>query len=126
MSHADGGDATTAPGASRPDSVIRRQFVVAIGASAGGLEALSVLIAHLPTDLNVPFVILQHLSPTYRSMLAQLLGRETSMPVLEIEEGMVPAANCIYTTPPNRNLDFRDERFHLVQPALEVLCPSRR
>lgn len=121
MSHADGGDATTAPGASRPDSVIRRQFVVAIGASAGGLEALSVLIAHLPTDLNVPFVILQHLSPTYRSMLAQLLGRETSMPVLEIEEGMVPAANCIYTTPPNRNLDFRDERFHLVQPALEVL-----
>ena len=40
----------------------RRQFIVAIGASAGGLEALSQLIAHLPADLNVPFVVLQHLS----------------------------------------------------------------
>lgn len=99
----------------------RRQFTVAIGASAGGLEALSVLISHLPVDLNIPFVILQHLSPTYRSMLAQLLGRETSMPVLEIEDGMVPEPNAIYTTPPNRNLDFRNDRFHLVEPALEVL-----
>ena len=109
------------PGPSDPPPLIRRQFIVAIGASAGGLEALSVLISHLPTDLNVPFVVLQHLSPTYRSMLAQLLGRETSMPVLEIEEGMAPMPNSIYTTPPNRNLDFRDDRFHLVQPALEVL-----
>ncbi len=100
---------------------LKRQFIVAIGASAGGLEALSALISHLPTDLNTPFVILQHLSPTYRSMLAQLLGRETTMQVLEIEDGMVPAPNCIYTTPPNRNLDFQDKRFHLVEPALEVL-----
>lgn len=101
--------------------VVQRQFIVAIGASAGGLEALSVLISHLPTDLNVPFVILQHLSPTYRSMLAQLLGRETSMQVLEIEDGMAPGPNAIYTTPPNRNLELRDNRFHLLEPTLEVL-----
>jgi two-component system CheB/CheR fusion protein len=99
----------------------RRQFIVAIGASAGGLEALSQLIAHLPADLNVPFVVLQHLSPTYRSMLAQLLGRETKMRVLEIEDGVVPEPNCIYTTPPNRNLEFNDGHFRLVEPALEVL-----
>jgi two-component system, chemotaxis family, CheB/CheR fusion protein len=98
-----------------------RHYIVAIGASAGGLEALSALVAQLPTDLNVPFVILQHLSPTYRSMLAQLLGRETAMTVCEIEHGMTPQPNCIYTTPPNRNLDFRDDRFVLVEPALEVL-----
>ena len=104
-----------------PGTLLRRQFMVAIGASAGGLEALSVLISHLPADLGVPYVILQHLSPTYRSMLAQLLGRETTMQVQEIEDGMVPEPNCIYTTPPNRNLDFRDDRFHLVEPALEVL-----
>ncbi len=104
-----------------PGALLRRQFMVAIGASAGGLEALSVLISHLPADLGVPYVILQHLSPTYRSMLAQLLGRETTMQVQEIEDGMVPEPNCIYTTPPNRNLDFRDDRFHLVEPALEVL-----
>jgi two-component system CheB/CheR fusion protein len=100
---------------------VRREFIVAIGASAGGLEALTQLIAQLPTDLNVPYVVLQHLSPTYRSMLAQLLGRETTMRVLEIEDGMVPEPNCIYTTPPNRNLELRDGGFRLVEPALEVL-----
>lgn len=101
--------------------VAQRQFVVVIGASAGGLEALSVLISALPNDLNVPYVVLQHLSPTYRSMLAQLLGRETSMPVREIENGMRPEPNCIYTTPPNHNLELRGDRFHLLTPALEVL-----
>jgi two-component system CheB/CheR fusion protein len=109
------------PAAELPPAEIRRHFIVAIGASAGGLEALSALIAHLPTDLNVPYVILQHLSPTYRSMLAQLLGRETAMAVREIEDGMVPEANTIYTTPPNRNLEFRDDRFLLIAPAQEVL-----
>lgn len=109
------------PAAEMPSVEIRRHFMVAIGASAGGLEALSALIAHLPTDLNVPYVILQHLSPTYRSMLAQLLGRETAMAVREIEDGMVPEPNSIYTTPPNRNLEFRDDRFVLIAPAQEVL-----
>lgn len=109
------------PAAELPPAEIRRHFIVAIGASAGGLEALSSLIAHLPTDLNVPYVILQHLSPTYRSMLAQLLGRETAMAVREIEDGMVPEPNTIYTTPPNRNLEFRDDRFLLIAPAQEVL-----
>ena len=109
------------PAAELPPAEIRRHFIVAIGASAGGLEALSALIAHLPTDLNVPYVILQHLSPTYRSMLAQLLGRETAMAVREIEDGTVPEPNTIYTTPPNRNLEFRDDRFLLIAPAQEVL-----
>ena len=109
------------PAAELPPAEIRRHFIVAIGASAGGLEALSSLIAHLPTDLNVPYVVLQHLSPTYRSMLAQLLGRETAMAVREIEDGMVPEPNAVYTTPPNRNLEFRDDRFLLIAPAQEVL-----
>lgn len=117
---------TDAPGTDLVPSTLttapdKRQFIVAIGASAGGLEALSVLISHLPVNLNIPFVVLQHLSPTYRSMLAQLLGRETSMAVVEIENGMVPEANCIYTTPPNRNLELRDNRFRLIEPTLEVL-----
>ena len=109
------------PAPSSPAFDSGRQFIVAIGASAGGLEALSVLISHLPTDLNIPFVVLQHLSPTYRSMLAQLLGRETTMSVVEIEDGTAPQPNCIYTTPPNRNLELRDDRFRLIEPTLEVL-----
>ena len=47
------------------------------------------------------------------------------MTVCEIEHGMTPQPNCIYTTPPNRNLDFRDDRFVLVEPALEVLPKPR-
>lgn len=65
----------------------QRRFLVGIGASAGGLEALTSLFSNLPTDLNIPFVVAQHLSPAYRSMLAQLIGRETTMTVKEVEHG---------------------------------------
>ncbi len=58
-----------------------RPYIVGIGASAGGLEALSSLIAALPTNLGISYVVLQHLSPTHRSMMVQLLGRETAMAV---------------------------------------------
>ena len=50
-------------------------YLVGIGASAGGLEALSNLIAALPTNLGLAYAVIQHLSPTHRSMMAQLLGR---------------------------------------------------
>jgi chemotaxis response regulator CheB len=81
-----------------------RPFIVGIGASAGGLEALSLLLPSLPKNLGLTYVVVQHLSPTYRSMMAQLLGRETTMPVRDIEDGMLPEANTVYITPPNRNL----------------------
>lgn len=99
----------------------KRHYLVAIGASAGGLEALSALISHLPTDLGIPYIILQHLSPTYRSMLVQLLGRETPMQVCEIEDGMSLLPNQIYITPPNRNLVLQDGLFHLTEPSSEIL-----
>lgn len=99
----------------------KRHYIAAIGASAGGLEALSALISHLPADLGIPFVILQHLSPTYRSMLVQLLGRETTMQVCAIEDGLAPQPNQIYITPPNRNLVLKDGFFHLTEPSSEIL-----
>lgn len=98
-----------------------RKFIVAIGASAGGLEALTAFVSSLPTDLNVPFVILQHLSPNYRSMMVQLLARATDLEVREIEDGTVPLPNRIYITPPNRNLMLENEHFKLVEPGIEVL-----
>ena len=98
-----------------------RRFIVAIGASAGGLEALTAFVSSLPTDLNVPFVVLQHLSPNYRSMMVQLLARATDLEVREIEDNSVPLPNHIYITPPNRNLILDNERFKLVEPGIEVL-----
>ncbi|PTD97254.1 EAL domain-containing protein [Pseudothauera lacus] len=88
-------------------------YLVGIGASAGGLEALSNLIAALPTDLGLAYAVIQHLSPTHRSMMAQLLGRETAMAVKEITDGMEPERDTIYVTPPSSNMVLREGRFVL-------------
>jgi two-component system, chemotaxis family, CheB/CheR fusion protein len=55
--------------------------IVGIAASAGGLEAFTELIRHLPTDTGMGFVLIQHLSPDHKSLLAEILGRSTEMPV---------------------------------------------
>lgn len=95
--------------------------MVGIGASAGGLEALSQLLPKLPRDLGLSYVVVQHLSPTYRSMMAQLLSRETQMPVLEIQDGAKPEPNVVYITPPNRNVTLAGGTFKLVVPAKEAM-----
>ena len=98
-----------------------RRFIVGLGASAGGLEALSALIANLPTDLGAAYVVVQHMSPTHRSMLVQLLARETQMPVSEIETGECPQPDHLYVTPPNRNVILQDGHFVLSEPAADVM-----
>jgi len=98
-----------------------RPFIIGIGASAGGLEALSLLLPSLPKNLGLTYVVVQHLSPTYRSMMSQLLGRETTMPVRDIEDGMRPEPNTVYITPPNRNLTLKEGHFRLVEPARESM-----
>lgn len=96
-------------------------FIVGIGASAGGLEALSQLFPNLPKTLGLTYVVVQHLSPTYRSMMAQLLGRDTTMPVRDAEDGARPEPNTVYITPPNRNITLSGGCFRLVVPAKESL-----
>jgi two-component system CheB/CheR fusion protein len=78
--------------------------VVAIGASAGGIEAITRLLEALPTDTGMAFVVVQHLSPAHESMLAEILGRATRMPVAEAKEGTRIEANHVYVIPPNRTL----------------------
>jgi len=87
--------------------------IAGIGASAGGLEALSELLAHLPDDTGMAMVILQHLDPTHESHLGQLLGRATKVPVHDIKNGMRPQPNHIYVLPADASVTLRDGEFKL-------------
>lgn len=106
------------PGIAVPN---RQSHLVGIGASAGGLEALSALIGALPVDLGNSYVVVQHLSPTHRSMMVQLLGRETAMVVREVEDGIRPEPDIIYVAPASRNAIMRDGRFVLLETVREAL-----
>ena len=108
----------------KPDTAAatgKRPYMVGIGSSAGGLEALTNLISALPTDLGASYVVIQHLSPTHRSMMVQLLGRETAMAVLEIEDGAIPQPDTIYVTPPSHNVILTDGHFSLIEGPRQTL-----
>jgi two-component system CheB/CheR fusion protein len=79
-------------------------YYVGIGASAGGLEALEAFFTHMPADSGMAFVVIQHLSPDYKSMMVELLSKRTAMPVRRAEEGMLVDANTVYLIPPKKNL----------------------
>ena len=102
-------------------STVERNFIVGIGASAGGLEALSDLIRALPDDLGVPYIVVQHLSPTYRSMMVPLLARETAMLVKDVEDGETPLPNVIYVTPANWDIILKNGVMRLLVPGKTVL-----
>ncbi|MFO5493255.1 MAG: CheR family methyltransferase, partial [Cuspidothrix sp.] len=75
--------------------------IVGIGASAGGLEAFTQLLSHLPTDTGMGFVLIQHLSPSQKSMLPDILCHTTTMPVTEAQEGVKVQPNHVYVIPSN-------------------------
>jgi two-component system, chemotaxis family, CheB/CheR fusion protein len=75
--------------------------IVAIGASAGGLEAFTELVKALPANTGMAFVLVQHLDPTHHSMLTELVSKSTSMSVSEVKNGMKVKANHVYVIPPN-------------------------
>src|SRR5260370_38921218 len=78
--------------------------IVGIGASGGGLEAFKQLLQALPTDLGMAFVLIPHLAPEHRSLMAEILSRETPMPVLEVHDEQLIERNKVYVIPPNRTL----------------------
>jgi two-component system, chemotaxis family, CheB/CheR fusion protein len=97
-----------------PSERVRLPFhVVGIGASAGGLDALERFITHVPPNSGFAYVIVQHLSPDYKSMMAELLTRHTQMPVRVIESGMPVEPNTVSLIPPRKNLQLRNGLFHL-------------
>jgi two-component system CheB/CheR fusion protein len=93
------------------------EYFVGIGASAGGLEALQAFVSNLPAEqADTCFVIAQHLSPTYRSQLVELIARQTPLPVLEVQNHTEPVAGTIYVTPPDSEITIKDGRLHLEKP----------
>jgi two-component system CheB/CheR fusion protein len=87
--------------------------IVGIGASAGGLEALSQLLQPLPTDCGVAVIIVQHLSPTQDSVLPSLLADNSRLPVAEVTNELVIERNYIYVVPPNAQLAVVDGALRL-------------
>jgi hypothetical protein len=93
----------------RNESRARGSFpIVGVGASAGGLEAFSSLLKHLPLDTGMGFILVQHLDPEHDSALTQLLGRATLLPVTEVTNNLRVEPNHVYVIPPNTNLSIAD------------------
>ena len=88
-------------------------FVVGIGASAGGLRALEEFFDHTPSDSNAAFIVIQHLSPDFKSLMKELLSRRTRMEVHRVEQGMAIAPNNVYLIPPGKNLSIEQGVLHL-------------
>jgi two-component system CheB/CheR fusion protein len=92
--------------------------VVGIGASAGGLEAFEQFFAHMPaaTESGMAIVLVQHLDPTHKSILSDLVKRYTRMQVHEVEDGMTVEPNCAYIIPPNKDMALLHGTLHLMDP----------
>src|SRR5690606_3893541 len=91
--------------------------VVGIGASAGGLAALEEFFAQVPPQSGLAYVVVQHLDPTHKAMLAELLQRHTAMRVLEAKGNARVEPNCVYVIPPNTELSVFDGTLQLRAPA---------
>ncbi len=109
---------TTGRSASRPvDRPAEASFpVVAIGASAGGLEALEQFFTPVPADCGYAFVVVQHLDPTQPGMLVELLQRCTSLTVVQISDGMRLQPNHIHVIPPGADLYVLHDVLHVMEP----------
>ncbi len=83
------------------------RLVVGIGASAGGLEALQQFFVNLPANSNIVYIIVQHLSPDYKSLMAEILGKYTAMQVVQAEHLMPLEPNIVYLIPPKKNLTIK-------------------
>jgi two-component system CheB/CheR fusion protein len=103
--------ATPAP----PDNV---SFpIIGIGASAGGLEALERFLTHVPKGSGMAFVIVQHLDPTRKGIMPELLQRKTSMKVIQVKDRTLVKPNCVYVIPPNKDMSILHGVLHLLEPA---------
>ncbi|WP_437631057.1 chemotaxis protein CheB [Sorangium sp. So ce854] len=114
----EGGGGAPAPGA--PAAHAAPAYVVGIGSSAGGLEALRILIGGLKSADRMSLVIVQHLAPQHRSRLVEIISHSTSLSVKEVTEGEDLCANTVYVTPPNADVITDGRALLLRQPETKV------
>ncbi len=93
--------------------------IVAIGASAGGLEAIQGFFSKMPANINAAFVIIQHLPPGHKSVMPSLLHKFTEMPVEEARDQTKLKAGCVYLNPPDKEVTYAAGKLHLSKPEHE-------
>ncbi|MEL0622459.1 CheR family methyltransferase [Marinomonas arenicola] len=108
--------------------------VVGVGASAGGLEALQTMLSNLPIDTDMAFVVAQHLSPSYKSMMVDLLEKACTIPITSAVDNEVLEPNHAYICPPNFNIEITNgDRIRLIsypearrtpRPSVDMLFES--
>ncbi|MBK9359450.1 MAG: PAS domain-containing protein [Bacteroidales bacterium] len=92
-----------------------RLICVGIGASAGGLEALEVFFRNMPINSGMAFIVVQHLSPDYKSLMGELLSRYTTMEIFRAEDGIMVEANSVYLIPPKKNMTMFHGKLFLTE-----------
>ncbi|MGK3960168.1 chemotaxis protein CheB [Sorangium sp. So ce118] len=115
-----GEPAPRAPAPREPLAQVSPSYVVGIGSSAGGLEALRVLIGGLKSADRMSLVIVQHLAPQHRSRLVEIISHSTSLSVKEVTEGEELCANTVYVTPPNADVIADGRALLLRKPGTKV------
>jgi two-component system CheB/CheR fusion protein len=98
----------------------KSQFpIVGIGASAGGLEALEQLLGNVPENSGMAYIVIQHLDPTQKGMLPELLQRVSNMKVFQVKDRMAVRPNCVYVIPPNKSMSILKGVLYLFEPIEE-------
>src|SRR5215469_2911777 len=98
MSSSDGG----------PEAATRQPFLVVTGSSAGGIDALTSFISHLPDNFTIPIVVAQHIAPSRTSHLEEILGGQTTLTVTTIVDDVVVEPGHIYVVPPDHDVEVSD------------------
>lgn len=111
--------------------VIETEYIIAIGASAGGLEAINDLFDNIPDNTNFSFIVIQHLSPDHKSLMAELLSKHTSLKIFEANNNMQVEPNCIYLLPSKKTMTIRNNRLlleekkeHIPNYAIDIFLES--
>jgi chemotaxis methyl-accepting protein methylase/PAS domain-containing protein len=91
--------------------------IVGIGASAGGLDALEHFLGHVPEASGMAFVIVQHLDPTHKGMMCELLQRATGMKLMQVKDRTRVRPDRVYVIPPNKDMSILHGVLHLLTPA---------
>jgi len=107
--------------------------LVVVAASAGGVQALTQLVSDLPNGFSLPMVVVQHVDPHHRSLLTEILGRRSRVPVESVGDGTKMQPGTVYVAPPDSHVLVEDdgtlslsqaEQVHFVRPSADILFES--